>query len=321
MDNAYHQPVLAEVAVEYLVTDLDGVYVDCTLGGGGHSQLILQKLSSNGFLIGLDADRDAIENSKEKLKGFSNKSLRQIFFDQLDVVLHELKKYPVDGFLYDLGLSSFHVDQVKRGFSYQAEAPLDMRFDQGQKLTAAEVLNNYELESLERIIREYGEERYWRAIAAKIVRNRDAAKLKTTRDLVEVVRSIVGERKLHKSLARVFQGIRIEVNKELERLKKSLDLAFQYSKEGARIVSIGYHSLEDRVVKEFFRYKALDCVCPENLPECVCDKVAEIRTLTRKVIKPEIDEIRANPRARSARLRAAEKIVPFMNNEMDKHEE
>ena len=314
MNNAYHQPVLAEVAVEYLVTDLNGIYVDCTLGGGGHSRLILQKLSPKGFLIGLDADRDAIENSSVNLREFANKSLRQIFYDQLDIVLHELEKYPVDGFLYDLGLSSFHVDQVKRGFSYQVEAPLDMRFDQMQKLTAADVLNRYELQSLERIIREYGEENHWRPIAAKIVKDRSVANFKTTRDLVEVVRSIVGERKLQKSLARVFQAIRIEVNKELERLKKSLELAFQYSKQGARIVTIGYHSLEDRIVKEFFRYKALDCICPDDLPECVCDKVPEVRQLTRKVITPQIDEIRSNPRARSARLRTAEKIVPFVQN-------
>jgi 16S rRNA (cytosine1402-N4)-methyltransferase len=312
MDNAYHQPVLADVAVGYLVTDVNGVYVDCTLGGGGHGHLILQKLSSKGFLIGLDADRDAIKNSNERLKGFNNKYLRQIFYDQLDVVLHGLNRYPVDGFLYDLGLSSFHVDQVKRGFSYQVEAPLDMRFDQGQKLSAAEVLNDYDQDSLERIIREYGEEKYWRPIAAKIVKNRATAKLRTTMDLVEIVRSTVGEGKLQKSLARVFQAIRIEVNKELERLKKSLELAFQYSKEGARIVVISYHSLEDRIVKEFFRYKALDCICPDDLPECVCDKVAEMRLLTRKIITPGKDEVRSNPRARSARLRAAQKIVPFV---------
>jgi 16S rRNA (cytosine1402-N4)-methyltransferase len=314
MEKAYHQPVLAEVAVEYLVTNLDGVYVDCTLGGGGHSLLILQKLSPRGFLIGLDADLDAIEYSNERLKKFANKSLRQVFYDQLDIVLHELKKYPVEGFLYDLGLSSFQVDRMEKGFSYQVEVPLDMRFDQRQKLTAADILNRYELGSLERIIREYGEEKHWRPIAAKIVRNRAVANFSTTRDLVEVVRSIVGERKLHKSLARVFQAIRIEVNKELERLKTSLELAFQYSKRNARIVTIAYHSLEDRIVKEFFRYKALDCICPDDLPECVCDKVAEMRLLSRKVITPSIDETRTNPRARSARLRAAEKIVPFVKN-------
>jgi len=314
MKKAYHQPVLAEVAVDYLVTNLDGVYVDCTLGGGGHSLLILQRLSPKGFLIGLDADLDAIEYSNERLKKFTNRSLRQVFYDQLDIVLNELKKYSVDGFLYDLGLSSFQVDQMEKGFSYQVEGPLDMRFDQRQKLTAADVLNRYDLESLERIIREYGEESHWRPIAARIVRKRAAANFRTTREVGEVVRLVVGERKLQKSLARVFQAIRIEVNKELERLKTSLELAFQHSKQNARIVSIAYHSLEDRIVKEFFRYKALDCVCPDDLPECVCDKVAEMRLLTRKVVRPDINEIRSNPRARSARLRAAEKIVPFVKN-------
>ncbi len=311
MKETFHQPVLADETVKYLVTNLEGIYVDCTVGGGGHSQLILRKLSPKGFLIGLDADKDAITRASEKLKGFENKFLRQIFYDQLEVVLHEMEKYPVDGFLYDLGLSSFHVDQVNRGFSYQVDAPLDMRFNQSQRLTAAEVLNDYPLESLRQIIREYGEELYWRQIAAKIVKNRSAAKLKTTTDLVNIVRSIVGERKLQKSLARVFQAIRIEVNQELGRLKSSLELAFQYLKRGGRLIIISYHSLEDRIVKEYFRYKALDCICPEHLPECACDKVAEMQILTPRVVKAGEDETRRNSRARSARLRAAEKIVPF----------
>ena len=311
MEKAYHQPVLASETVQYLVTNLEGIYVDCTLGGGGHSYLILKKMSPNGLLVGLDADNDAINHASEVLKGFKNKFLRQIFYDQLDVVLHEIGKYPVDGFLYDLGLSSFHVDRVSRGFSYQVDAPLDMRFNQKQKLTASEVVNEYSLESLQRIIREYGEELYWKQIANRIVKNRAILSLKTTNDLVDVVRSIVGERNLQKSLARVFQAIRIEVNKELDRLKRSLELAFQYMKEGARIVTISYNSLEDRIAKEFFRYKALDCICPDDIPKCVCEKVAEMRLITHKVVKPDQREIQINPRARSARLRVAQKIVPF----------
>jgi 16S rRNA (cytosine1402-N4)-methyltransferase len=307
----YHQPVLAEESIKYLITNKKGIYVDCTLGGGGHSYSILQQLSSKGFLIGLDADNDAIVHSSEVLKGFKNKFLRQIFYDQLDVVLHEVGKYPVDGFIYDLGISSFHIDEVSRGFSYQVDAPLDMRFDQSQKLSAEKVLNEYPLEALQQIIREYGEELHWRKIANKIIRFRMNAQLKTTMDLVRIVKSIVGEKKSQKSLARVFQAIRIEVNKELDRLKKSLELAFQYGKEGARILTISYHSLEDRIVKEFFRYKALDCICPDDLPECVCDKVAEMKFILKKVIRPEQQEINMNPRARSARLRVAEKIVPF----------
>lgn len=311
MNNTYHQPVFADETIKYLITDSRGIYVDCTVGGGGHSGLILDRLSPKGFLIGLDADMDAIKAASQNLKGFENKLLQQIFYDQLDVVLHEIDRYPVSGILYDLGLSSYQVDQVKRGFSYQVDAPLDMRFDQSQKLTAAMVLNEYPLESLEEIIREYGEELFWRQIASKIVRTRSTAKLKTTADLVDIIGSIVGERKLHKSLARVFQAIRIEVNKELDRLKSSLEMAFQYLKKGGRMVVISYHSLEDRIVKEFFRYKSLDCVCPDDLPECVCDKVSEMKTMTRRIVKPGEDEIRRNSRARSARLRAAEKIVEF----------
>jgi 16S rRNA (cytosine1402-N4)-methyltransferase len=307
----YHQPVLADESIKYLITNKEGVYVDCTLGGGGHSDLILQSLSSKGFLIGLDADNDAIVYASAVLKGFKNKFLRQSFYDQLDVVLHETGKYPVDGFIYDLGLSSFHVDEVSRGFSYQVDAPLDMRFDQNQKLTAAKIVNEYPPEALQRIIREYGEEMHWRKIVDKIVQFRLTTELKSTMDLVRIVKSIVGEKKSQKSLARVFQAIRIEVNKELDRLKKSLELAFQYGKEGARILTISYHSLEDRIVKEFFRYKATDCICPDELPECVCNKVAEMKIILKKVIKPDQQEINMNPRARSARLRVAEKIVPF----------
>lgn len=313
INRTYHQPVLAGEAIKYLITNIKGTYVDCTLGGGGHSHLILKQLDSEGFLIGLDADADAIKEASRTLREFENKSLRQIFYNQLDVVLYEMDKYPVDGFLFDLGLSSFHVDQKERGFSYQVEAPLDMRFDQRQRLTAADVVNSYPLSSLERIIREYGEEPLWRKSAAEIVRRRAAKAFQTTGDLVSVIKPIVGERKLIKSLARVFQAIRIEVNNELDRLKTALELSFRYLNEGGRIVVISYHSLEDRMVKEFFRYKALDCVCPDDLPICVCDKVSELNILTRRVVQPSREEISGNPRARSARLRTAEKIVPFNN--------
>lgn len=313
MEAIFHNAVLADESIELLVTNPDGIYVDCTLGGGGHSSLILRQLSTKGVLIGLDADGDAVENASQKLKGFKNKFLHKIFYDQLDVVLHELDKFPVDGILYDLGLSSFQVDETSRGFSYQVDAPLDMRFDQGQKLTAAGVLNTHPLEALQRIIREYGEDLFWKPIAEKIIQQRSIKSVQTTNDLVEIVRSVIGEKNLAKSLARIFQAVRIEVNQELQRLEKSLELAFQYLKKHGRLVAISYHSLEDRIVKEFFRYKALDCICPDDLPECICDKESEMRILTRKVVKPSTDEIRSNPRARSARLRAAEKIIPFTN--------
>ncbi|RMG63338.1 MAG: 16S rRNA (cytosine(1402)-N(4))-methyltransferase RsmH [Calditrichaeota bacterium] len=307
----FHQPVLVQEVLRYLITRRDGVYLDCTVGGGGHSRYILEALLPEGFLIGLDADVEALQEAGRVLADFPNKLLRQAFSDQLDVVLYETGRYPLDGVLYDLGLSSFQVDVERRGFSFQKEAPLDMRFNPAQKKTAADVVNSYPQAELERILREYGEERLWRRIAAEIVRKRAVAPIQTTTELAEIVRGVAREPYVTKTLARVFQAIRIEVNRELERLKTSLEKAFHFLRQGGRIVVISYHSLEDRVVKEFFRYKAQACVCPPELPACVCGKQAEMKLLTRKVVKPGANEVAANPRARSARLRAAEKIVPF----------
>ncbi len=312
MESEFHQPVLAQQVLQYLITRKDGVYVDCTLGGGGHARYLLQALAPSGWLIGIDADREALTYAAEVLKPYPNKCLRHAYFDDLEVVLYEMEKLPVDGVLYDLGISSYQVDVERRGFSFQVDAPLDMRFNLQQALTAADVLNQYPQEELERMIREYGEERQWRAIAREIVRKRSAMKLQSTRDLVAIVRSVVGEQFLIKSLARVFQAIRIEVNRELDRLKASLEQAFRVLRQGGRIVVLSYHSLEDRIVKDFFRYKASDCVCPPKLPECVCQKQSEMKILTRHVVTPDDQEVRRNPRSRSARLRAAEKIVPYV---------
>lgn len=311
MENGFHQPVLKEQAVEYLIKSKDGVYVDCTLGGGGHSGYILQNTSPDALLVGIDADPDALEYASKRLDRFPNKFLRPAFFDQLEIVLYEAGRYPVDGVLYDLGISSHQVDEDRRGFSFQAEGPLDMRFDRRQTISAASVLNAYSQNDIERIIREYGEERHWRAISREIVKRREIAPFQTTTELSEIVRSIVGERFLNKSLARVFQALRIEVNQELRRLQDSLETAFRFLKQGGRLVVISYHSLEDRIVKDFFREKNLSCVCPPDLPTCVCDKVQEVEILTRRPVVPGEDEIRMNPRSRSAKLRAARKIVPF----------
>ncbi|RMF58503.1 MAG: 16S rRNA (cytosine(1402)-N(4))-methyltransferase RsmH [Calditrichaeota bacterium] len=312
MKQEFHQPVLMEEAGKFLIQRLDGIYVDCTLGGGGHSAYILEHLSPEAFLIGLDADADAISHARERLSRFPNVYLRQAFYDQLEVVLVELGKYPVDGVLYDLGISSYQVDNPQKGFSYQAEGPLDMRFDPvQQKVTAADVVNRYPREELERVIREYGEERHWRAIAREIVEARQVRPFQTTGELVDVIRTVVGERFLVKTLSRVFQALRIEVNQELRRLSLALDAAFRMLREGGRLVVISYHSLEDRIVKRFLQDKQKECVCPPDLPRCVCDKVQEMKILTRKPIVPGPEEIRKNPRARSARMRVGEKVVPF----------
>ncbi len=312
MGYGFHEPVLGGEVVEYLVTDRSGIYVDCTLGGGGHASRILESTNTNAFLIGIDADADALAFASKRLNHFPNKLLRQIYYDQLEIVVYEFGRYPVDGILFDLGISSFQIDVGQRGFSYQNDGPLDMRMDQRQKLTAAQVLNTYSQKDLERIIKEYGEERNWRAIAREIVRGRSIAEITTTQELVRIVRSIVGEHFLSKSLARVFQAIRIEVNQELKRLEAALQSAFKLLKKGGRLVVISYHSLEDRIVKQFFKQKQLDCVCPPEFPICMCEKVREMKLLTRKPVLPSADEIRGNSRARSAKLRVAEKTVSFV---------
>lgn len=311
MKDGFHRPVLEEQAVQYLVVHPEGIYVDCTVGGGGHSRSILQAVSSRAFLVGLDADPEAIEHAGQILAAYPNKLLRQIFYDQLELVLYESGRYPVNGVLYDLGISSHQIDEVRRGFSFQGAGPLDMRFDPRQQQGAADILNGYEPAELERIIREYGEERHWRAIVREIVARRAVQPLENARDLSDIVRRVVGEHFLNKSLSRVWQALRIEVNQELTRLSRSLEAAFAMLAQGGRIVVISYHSLEDRIVKNFLREKSRDCVCPPELPVCMCDKVAELKILTRKPLQPDGEEIGRNSRARSARLRAAEKIVPY----------
>lgn len=307
----FHRPVLLHTAVDYLVTDPNGVYVDCNLGGGGHAKEILKRINANGLFVGLDADAQAIAFAEDTLSGYSNKIIRRVFSNQLDVVLLQEGLLPVHGVLFDLGISSFQVDSPKRGFSFQEEGPLDMRFDASQKLTAREVVNEYSPAELGRILREYGEEKHWKLIVRNIVNERTGAPIENTAQLAEIVSRAVPAKQLNKTLARVFQAIRIEVNGELERLKVSLEKAFQCLGKGGRLVVIAYHSLEDRIVKEFLRYKALDCVCPPDFPQCVCDKVQEVEILTRRVVRPSIQEVAANPRSRSARLRAAEKIVQY----------
>ncbi len=311
MDGDYHQPVLLKEGAGYLLTSEDGVYVDCTLGGAGHSEYFLSRLSPQAFLVGVDADRDAIEFARQRLSGYENVYLRHVFYDQLEIVLFEIDRLPANGVFYDLGVSSWQLDVATRGFSFQQSAELDMRMDQGQSKSALVVLNDYPQERIAELIRDFGEERHWRAIAREIVARRTSAGMKTTADLVAAIEIVVGRRFLNKSCARVFQAIRIEVNDELERLKRSLEAASQVLAEGGRLVVISYHSLEDRIVKNFMRDKQRECICPPGLPQCMCDKVAELKIITRKPVKPEAEEVAANPRARSARMRVAEKIVAY----------
>lgn len=310
----FHRPVLAEAAVDYLITISEGIYVDCTTGGTGHSQLILKKIASTGSLVCIDADADAIQFARKQLQTHANVIIRQTFFDQLDVILSSEKLLPAQGFLFDLGISSFQIDQPEKGFSFLSDGPLDMRFNQQQSLSALEVVNNYPQEELEQIFWKYGEERKGRTIAAKIVAQRRNGIVKTTRDLTEIIQLAVSPRFINKTLARIYQAIRIEVNDELGRLRKALEKAFNCLDRSGRIVVISYHSLEDRIVKDFFREKERDCICPPEIPQCICDKVSELRILTKKPLQPLELEIKQNPRSRSAKLRAAEKIVEYQES-------
>ena len=307
----YHIPVLAGEAVQYLVWNPEGIYVDCTVGGGGHSELILKKLNGKGMLVGLDADIDAVKQAEEKLAAYSNKIIRRVFFDQLDVVLLQEKLLPANGFLFDLGISSYQIDREEKGFSFSENGPLDMRFNNQQSFSASDLINSYDEGKLGEIFRTFGEERHWRKIARQVVKARSAKKINTTGELKDIISSVTPERFRNKTLARIFQAIRIEVNQELERLKTALNKAYEALQNNGRLVVISYHSLEDRIVKEFFRYKELDCICPPDFPQCLCDKEREMKILTRKPIQPSPEEIRDNPRARSAKMRAAEKIVEY----------
>ncbi|WP_052330210.1 16S rRNA (cytosine(1402)-N(4))-methyltransferase RsmH [Thermicanus aegyptius] len=308
----HHRTVLLQEAVEALQIKENGIYVDGTLGGGGHSEAILSRLK-NGLLIGIDQDDRAIAAAGERLHPGKNRLLLvRDNFVHMDAILNQQGIEKVDGFLFDLGVSSPQLDEEERGFRYQEEAPLDMRMDRRQSLTAYEVVNEWPEGELTRIIREYGEERFARSIARRIVERRKTAPIATTGELVEVIKEAIpapARRTGPHPAKRTFQAIRIAVNRELEVLGKALHLAIERLKPGGRIAVISFHSLEDRIVKETFQEYAAGCTCPPDFPVCVCGKEPIVKIITRKPILPSEEEIETNPRARSAKLRVAEKVM------------
>jgi 16S rRNA (cytosine1402-N4)-methyltransferase len=305
-----HQAVLLEEAINYLNIQADGIYLDGTLGRAGHSSAILKQINSSGKLIALDRDLAAIEAVKKKI---NNKSLilKHANFKNFDRVLDNLEIPAVDGMLFDLGVSSPQLDNSARGFSYQNDGPLDMRMNQTQNLTAADIVNTYSQTDLEKIISDYGEENWAARIAEFIVKMRQENKITRTGELVEVIKAAVpkGARRHGGHPARrTFQALRIATNDELEQLKLLINKAIKFLNPGGRLVIISFHSLEDRIVKHSFRELAKDCVCPPDFPICVCDKKAEIKILTKSPIQAKKEELDNNPRARSAKLRVAEKL-------------
>jgi 16S rRNA (cytosine1402-N4)-methyltransferase len=311
MNAPFHIPVMLHEAVDLLDCRPGGVYVDGTLGGGGHAYEILKRTSPDGILIGIDCDSDALESSRKKLESFGRRSiLVNSNFVEMKSILEDVDIAKVDGILLDLGVSSHQLEEVTRGFSFSKKAPLDMRMDRSRKRTAADIVNVTSEGELKDIIKKYGEEREAGRIARAIARQRKVSPLETTTELAELIASVKRVRsrpKIHPA-TKTFQALRIAVNEELQNLRKSLDDAVELLRKEGRLSVISFHSLEDRVVKDFFRLGEKDCICPPDFPVCRCNKVRTLKVLTRKPVTPCESELNANPRARSAKLRAAMRI-------------
>ncbi|TAH63718.1 MAG: 16S rRNA (cytosine(1402)-N(4))-methyltransferase RsmH [Gottschalkiaceae bacterium] len=306
-----HISVLLNEVISGLDIKKNGTYVDGTLGGAGHSKEIVKKLE-NGHLIGIDQDMNAIKKASEELKEFKDRiTIVHNNFKNIDIVLQEQDIHEIDGILLDLGVSSHQLDEGERGFSYNKDSFLDMRMDISQDLNAWDIVNKYPKGELERIIKDYGEERWAARIAEFIQNERQIKPINTTGELVDVIKKAIpsGARKDGPHPAkRTFQAIRIEVNNELGILRESIIKAVNALKAGGRICIITFHSLEDRIVKETFKELSLDCICPPELPICTCNKKKELNIITRKPILPSDKEIELNPRSRSAKLRIGEKV-------------
>lgn len=307
-----HVSVLPQEVIAGLNIKPDGTYVDCTLGGAGHASRIAEKLNENGHLIGIDQDDDAIEAASSRLKPYKCKiDIVHSNFKNLEQVLKDLQIEFVDGFLFDLGVSSYQLDEADRGFSYMHDAPLDMRMDKAGKFSAYDVVNGYDEEKLNYIFKTYGEERWSKRIAQFIVEYRRENPIETTGQLVDIIRRAIPAAVRKKATGhpakRIFQAIRIEVNNELGILEDTFRTAVSHLNSGGRIAVITFHSLEDRITKNVFKEMARGCICPPQLPVCVCHHKAQIK-LCGKAIKPSNEEMEKNSRSKSAKLRIAEKL-------------
>jgi 16S rRNA (cytosine1402-N4)-methyltransferase len=314
-----HQPVLLAEVVQFLDPRPGEIFVDATVGGGGHSAAILPRLLPGGRLIGLDRDAEAINAARERLAPFGAAvELVQANFRDLVRVLESKGIRAVDGLLFDLGVSSYQLDNPERGFSYQVEAPLDMRMSWEQELTAATIVNTWPEGKLAQIIGEYGEERWARRIAAFIVAARQKAPVTTTTQLVEIIKAAIparARRSGHHPAKRTFQALRIAINGELDALQAAMEKLEQVLNPGGRVGVISFHSLEDRIVKRTFQRLSGHCTCPPELPVCICGRRRVLEPVTHKPVTPAAAEIAANPRARSAKLRVARRVLKEKDGE------
>lgn len=306
-----HKSVLLEETVDSLAIKPDGIYVDGTLGGGGHASLVCSRLSDKGRLIGIDQDADAIQAASERLAPFGDRvTIVRSNYEHIASVLSELGIEKVDGIYLDLGVSSYQLDTVERGFTYREDAPLDMRMDQRNTQTAADIVNTYDEMELFRIIRDYGEDRFAKNIAKHIVRARAEKPLETTGELIEIIKAAIPAKVRavggHPA-KRTFQALRIELNHELDVLNRSIDTMIELLNPGGRLSIITFHSLEDRIVKTRFKNNENPCICPSGFPVCMCGRTSKGRVVTRKPIVPSEHEIEENKRSKSSKLRVFEK--------------
>lgn len=309
-----HTPIMLDACIQFLAIRPGGTYVDMTLGGAGHAVEVLRRLGSGGLLIGIDQDENAIRAADERLAAVDTEAtyvVSRTNFENIREVLQTQKRTAADGILMDLGVSSHQLDEGERGFSYHQDAALDMRMDRRDELTAREIVNRWPHASLARILREYGEEKWASRIASFIVKAREETPIETTGQLVEIIKAAVpasARRDGPHPARRTFQAIRMAVNRELQVLEKALDEAIDLLAPGGRLVVITFHSLEDRMVKRAFLRRVDGCTCPPDLPVCACGFVPSLRILTRKPVEADEAELAANPRSRSAKVRAAEKL-------------
>lgn len=308
MNNLIHIPVLARESVEYLIKNRDGKFFEATVGFGGHTTLILNQLGRTGILAGTDVNDAAFNYAKEKFENDDRFRLYKFNFNKIDLIskIESIDKF--DGVFADLGVSSYQLDSAGEGFTFRMDTKLDLRMDKNLEQTAADVLNTESEETIAKILYKYGEEKNSRKIARLIGERRRSGSFKTTGELVDIVAGITPPNFLNKSLMRVFQALRIYVNRELDVLEDFLRKAVNLLNTNGRIVILTYHSLEDRIVKDIFKEESSSCVCPKDFPVCICGKEKKLEILTRKPVLPSTEELKNNPRARSAKLRAAERV-------------
>lgn len=306
-----HKSVLLDETIKGLNIREGKIYLDGTLGGAGHSSEILKRLKGSGLLIGIDQDIEALEVAKERLTDYKNVEFFNLNYINFEKALDELGIDKIDGVLLDIGVSSYQFDNPERGFSYRFDAPLDMRMDQDLEISAKDIVNTYSESEITRIIKDYGEEKWASRIAKFIVEERKKKDIETTFELVEIIKNAIpasARRNGPHPAKRTFQAMRIEVNRELDVLKDSIERFVYRLNPGGRIAIITFHSLEDRIVKNAFKYLEKDCICPPSSPICTCDKKKEIKILTRKPITASDEELKENKRSHSAKLRIAEKL-------------